>query len=86
MEECEALCSRLTIMVAGKLRCIGSPQHLKSKYGLGYSLTIKVADATTVMRAYHTVADTFRGAVLKVANNIKDNNSFVMFRKCITRK
>lgn len=31
MEECEALCDRLTIMVNGRLTCIGSPQHLKHK-------------------------------------------------------
>jgi len=31
MEECEALCTRLAIMVNGKLKCIGSPQHLKNR-------------------------------------------------------
>lgn len=31
MEECEALCARLTIMVNGRLTCIGSPHHLKQK-------------------------------------------------------
>ena len=41
MEECEALCTRLTIMVDGKLKCIGSPQHLKSKHGDGYTLVLK---------------------------------------------
>ena len=29
MEECEALCSRLGIMVNGQFQCLGSPQHLK---------------------------------------------------------
>jgi len=38
MEECEALCSRLAIMVNGKFRCLGSPQHLKNKFGEGYTL------------------------------------------------
>jgi len=33
MEECEALCERIGIMVAGQFRCIGSSQHLKSKFG-----------------------------------------------------
>ncbi len=32
MEECDAVCGRLAIMVNGKLRCIGSPQHLKQRY------------------------------------------------------
>ena len=43
MEECEALCTRLGIMVNGQLKCLGSPQHLKSKFGSGYTLTAKVA-------------------------------------------
>ncbi|XP_059047228.1 phospholipid-transporting ATPase ABCA1-like [Achroia grisella] len=42
MEECEALCSRLTIMVAGGFRCIGTPQHLKNKFSQGFTLTIKL--------------------------------------------
>ncbi|XP_037074307.1 ATP-binding cassette sub-family A member 3-like [Pollicipes pollicipes] len=42
MEECEALCTRLAIMVNGEFRCMGSPQHLKSKFGQGYTLLIKV--------------------------------------------
>ena len=32
MEECEALCSRLVIMVNGKFVCHGSTQHLKNRY------------------------------------------------------
>lgn len=35
MEECEALCTRLAIMVNGKFKCLGSIQHLKSKFGAG---------------------------------------------------
>ena len=31
MEECEALCTRLAIMVNGSFRCLGSVQHLKNK-------------------------------------------------------
>ena len=38
MEECEALCTRIGIMVGGVLRCLGSSQHLKSKYGHGYQM------------------------------------------------
>jgi len=33
MEECEALCSRLAIMVNGKFTCLGSLQHLKNRLG-----------------------------------------------------
>ncbi|KAG0730576.1 ATP-binding cassette sub-family A member 3 [Chionoecetes opilio] len=42
MEECEALCSRITIMARGALRCIGSSGHLKAKFGQGYSLQVKL--------------------------------------------
>ncbi|KAK1344440.1 hypothetical protein QTO34_013134 [Cnephaeus nilssonii] len=31
MEECDAFCTRLAIMVKGKFVCLGSPQHLKNK-------------------------------------------------------
>jgi len=41
-EECEALCSRIGILVNGKLRCLGSTHHLRSKYCQGYSLTISL--------------------------------------------
>lgn len=42
-EEAEALCSRIGIMVGGRLRCLGSSQHLKSKFGKGYLAVFKVA-------------------------------------------
>ena len=40
MEDAEALCSRIGIMVSGRLRCLGSNQHLKAKFGTGYRLTV----------------------------------------------
>nr|QUF59426.1 ATP-binding cassette transporter Abca2 [Brachionus angularis] len=46
MEECEALCTRLAIMVDGRFKCIGSVQHLKTKFGDGYTLTVKLKDIT----------------------------------------
>ncbi|XP_064467746.1 phospholipid-transporting ATPase ABCA1-like isoform X1 [Ornithodoros turicata] len=43
MDECEAVCDRIAIMVAGRLQCLGSLQHLKQKMGQGYTLTFKMA-------------------------------------------
>lgn len=40
MEESDALGDRILIMKKGKLKCIGSSLHLKSKFGNGYKLTI----------------------------------------------
>ncbi|XP_037043268.1 ATP-binding cassette sub-family A member 9-like [Bradysia coprophila] len=42
MEEADALCSRVGIMVKGELRCLGSTQHLKNLYGAGYTLEVKL--------------------------------------------
>lgn len=42
MEECEALCTRLAIMVKGAFQCLGTIQHLKYKFGDGYIVTMKI--------------------------------------------
>ena len=36
------MCTRLAVMVSGQFKCLGSPQHLKSKFGSGYTLLAKV--------------------------------------------
>eukprot|EP00930_Biecheleria_cincta_P101823 TRINITY_DN93474_c0_g1_i1.p1 TRINITY_DN93474_c0_g1~~TRINITY_DN93474_c0_g1_i1.p1 ORF type:complete len:156 (-),score=33.76 TRINITY_DN93474_c0_g1_i1:36-464(-) len=40
MEEAEALCDRLAIQVKGRLRCLGTPAHLKRIYSSGYQLEV----------------------------------------------
>ena len=42
MEECEALCTQIAIMVNGQVKCLGSTQHLKNKFGEGYTLIARV--------------------------------------------
>lgn len=42
MEECETLCDRLTILVKGDMKFIGSAEDLKNKYAYGFSLMIKL--------------------------------------------
>jgi ATP-binding cassette subfamily A (ABC1) protein 3 len=72
MDECEALCTRLAIMVNGKFRCLGSPQHLKNKFVQGFTLLVNVPDDT---QGYDTaslkefVANTFPGSVLRDEHN-----------------
>lgn len=56
MEESEALCTNLGIMVNGQFECFGNIQHLKHKYGKGYSLIIKCKtdlDQFSQQAAYH---------------------------------
>jgi len=42
MEECEVLCTRLAIMVNGHFKCLGSTQHLKDRFGDGYTISVRV--------------------------------------------
>ncbi|XP_053672343.1 phospholipid-transporting ATPase ABCA3-like [Anopheles nili] len=67
MEECEALCTRLAIMVNGEFKCLGSTQHLKNKFSEGFLLTVKTQrtqpDAAEKVKSF--VASQFVGAVLK---------------------
>ncbi|XP_053679934.1 phospholipid-transporting ATPase ABCA3-like [Anopheles nili] len=70
MEECEALCTRLAIMVNGEFKCLGSTQHLKNKFSKGYFLTIKLnrtGDGTTANgdSVKQFIAHNFSQAVLK---------------------
>jgi ATP-binding cassette subfamily A (ABC1) protein 3 len=46
MEECEALCGRVGIMVNGRLACLGSLEHLKHKYGRGFQLEINTSEVS----------------------------------------
>ena len=41
MEECEMLCGRMAFLVQGGIKCIGSAQHLKDKFGGGYLIQIR---------------------------------------------
>lgn len=44
MEEAENLCTRIGILINGRLICIGSPEHLKLKFGDGYILEVQSND------------------------------------------
>jgi ATP-binding cassette subfamily A (ABC1) protein 3 len=41
MEEIEALCTRVGVMVSGRMQCLGSPQHLKGRFGTGYLVEVR---------------------------------------------
>ncbi|XP_037646002.1 uncharacterized protein abca12 isoform X7 [Sebastes umbrosus] len=51
MEECEALCSRLAIMVKGQFRCLGSLQHIKNRFGSGFTVKMYLAEASCDVEA-----------------------------------
>ncbi|NXB63699.1 ABCAA protein, partial [Struthidea cinerea] len=61
-EEAEAVCDRVAILVAGQLRCIGSIQYLKNKFGKGYLLEIKVKDPESSDVLHAEILKIFPGA------------------------
>uniref|UniRef100_A0A8C6ACI4 ATP-binding cassette sub-family A member 3-like n=1 Tax=Marmota marmota marmota TaxID=9994 RepID=A0A8C6ACI4_MARMA len=66
MEECEALCSRLAIMVKGMFICLGSPRHVRNKFGNIHTLTAKInisKDEDKVKEFKKFVEKTFPGNV-----------------------
>jgi ATP-binding cassette subfamily A (ABC1) protein 3 len=46
MEEAEALCTKMGIMVNGQFKCFGSSQHIKDKFGTGYEIELKIRSLT----------------------------------------
>lgn len=66
MEECEALCTRLAIMVNGRFKCLGSCQHLKNRFGEGYIITIRVqGDLPDLEPLFQFFSEKFPRASLK---------------------
>jgi len=79
MDEAEKLCNRIGIMVNGQLRCIGTPEELKSKYVQGYSFEChldeeKEEDGNMVnVKAY--IKKTFPGSDI-----LEEQNLLIKFR------
>ncbi|XP_030287307.1 phospholipid-transporting ATPase ABCA1 isoform X1 [Sparus aurata] len=66
MEECEALCTRMAIMVNGRFKCLGSIQHLKSRFGDGYTVIVRVGGSPPALKPVEDfVQQNFPGSVLK---------------------
>ena len=42
MEEAEALCNKMGIMVKGEFKCFGSATRIKDKYGTGFEVEFKI--------------------------------------------
>ncbi|XP_057710932.1 phospholipid-transporting ATPase ABCA1-like isoform X1 [Corythoichthys intestinalis] len=66
MEECEALCTRMAIMVNGRFKCLGTIQHLKSRFGDGYTVMVRVGGHPPLLKPVEDFMErTFPGSVLK---------------------
>ncbi|KAK7128111.1 hypothetical protein R3I93_020650 [Phoxinus phoxinus] len=66
MEECEALCTRMAIMVNGRFQCLGSVQHLKNRFGDGYTIILRLSTPSTEPCPVDTyIKNSFLGIQLK---------------------
>ncbi|XP_060089129.1 phospholipid-transporting ATPase ABCA1-like [Heteronotia binoei] len=66
MEECEALCTRMAIMVSGRFQCLGSVQHLKNRFGEGYTIMLRVSGTKPDLRPLESfMQSSFPNIVLK---------------------
>ena len=77
MEECEALCGRLGIMVNGQIQCLGGVEHLKHKYAQGYSLMVKLratfdAESAEAQELKDLVLQKFAGSRLKDKHQVRN--------------
>ncbi|CAH6793032.1 Abca16 [Phodopus roborovskii] len=66
MEECETLCTRLAIMLKGSFTCLGSPQHVRKRFGHVYTLTVKIniaKDRDKVAEFKRFIKTTFPGNI-----------------------
>merc|ERR1711871_744509 len=58
MEEADALCGRIGIMVNGRLMTLGTPQQLKQQYGTGYKFVLSLKG--NVENANETIDQTLK--------------------------
>lgn len=65
MEEADILGDRVAIMARGKLRCIGTPIHLKTRFGAGYLVNVSVRAEDGVLQAGEEAREELRRQKVK---------------------
>jgi len=50
MEEAQELCNSLTILINGRLVCIGSPDYLRMKYNNSYIMEIQTGQQEKIQK------------------------------------
>ena len=84
MEECEALCDRLTIMVSGVMKCIGTVQHLKRLYAQGFSLQIKIINSRDIEDRVSELKDHIEKSFNPAYTILKDEHAVRYFHCYLT--
>lgn len=77
MEEVDALASRLVIMAAGAATCLGTPQHLKSTFGDGYTLELRLSATAEASNCSRTAAQRSTGTTnnVQLQQEVQHNQS-----------
>jgi ABC-type multidrug transport system ATPase subunit len=57
MQEAQVLCQRIGIIHKGLLRCLGSAQHLKTKFVRGYRVTFLFSELASALQNEVSVLD-----------------------------
>lgn len=89
MDECEALCNRLTIMVDGVMKCIGNIQYLKNRYEQGYTVMIKLLNVESVDLAsikFDIERQFTPGILLKDEHKVSSRNFISIFVNLVLLK
>ncbi|VDP11703.1 unnamed protein product [Onchocerca flexuosa] len=68
MEECEVLCNRVAIMNRGQLQCVGPIQHLKHRFGEGYTLTIRLSTNESISKVQSSMENLLPAARLEAVH------------------
>lgn len=83
MEEADALCTRVGIMVKGEFRCLGSTQHLKNLYGAGYVLELKMQQETSWHRLDGQIKDIFDVPIVQ-SESFADRRTYLVPQAAVT--
>nr|XP_017018280.1 phospholipid-transporting ATPase ABCA1-like [Drosophila kikkawai] len=80
MDECEALCTRLTIMVDGEFKCLGSTQSLKNQYAKGLILKLKIKSKKKIFQRViqKSSSSSAQGLESEIYTELDDNSSRVI--------
>ena len=78
MDEAEALCKRIGIMVQGQLRALGTKQHLKNKFGSGFELVVKLI--VTDMEKQIVEMSTFIKTMFPSAVLVSENGGLLTYQ------
>jgi ABC-type multidrug transport system ATPase subunit len=71
MEEADTLSDRIGILIQGNLKCLGTPQRLKSVYGSGYTITFKCTSSNSAQNVSDYIPRAFLSKNTKIDYTIQ---------------